>query len=140
MGAKSSMKMRTDLSERLILKAPNEIDEAEPLDPQRSVKPRGKLLLQMDLEHSLHLSVESNQQGHCKHMQLAQSNLVRRDERLAPVHTSLQRVKPRKMARDLFAKEAESGCCGLSSCSRANAKKPNTKKIRGTGAAPSRVA
>jgi len=131
MGATSIMKMRTDLSERLILEIPNEIDEAEPLDSQKSVKPRGNLLLQMDLENSLHLSVESRQQRHRKQLQLAQSSLVRRDKRLAPVHTSLQRVKRSKMARGLFAKEADSGCNGLSNCSHVNPEKPRAEKIRG---------
>ena len=130
MGATNSMKMRADLSERLILETPNELDEAEPLDSQKSVKPRGKLLLQMELENSFHLSVASGQQWHRQHMQLAQSSLVRRDERLTPVHTSLQRVKRSKMARGLFAKEADSGCSGLSSCSCVNPKKPRAEKIR----------
>ena len=48
MGATNSMKMSADLSERLILEIPNEIDKAEPLDSQKSVKPRGKLLMQID--------------------------------------------------------------------------------------------
>ena len=59
MGTESYLKMRTDLVQRLLLKIFNEIDEAEPLDSEKSVKPRVEFLLKTLLEYTFNLRIKT---------------------------------------------------------------------------------
>ena len=80
LGNESGLKMRTDPSHRPFLEIFNEVDEADPLDREKSVEPRAEILLKMLLENALDFRIERGQQRLCTITQLVANTLASRYE------------------------------------------------------------